>query len=79
MLGWIQELLSKFASFLMDVLPHSPIQRFLVSFDDLPYLSYLNWFIPVSSIIVVLEAWLVAIALFYLYSVIMRWVKLIGD
>lgn len=79
MLEWIQELLSKFGSMILSVLPQSPVQKFLASFDDLPYLNYLNWFIPISSIIIVLEAWLAAIALFYVYSIIMRWIKLIGD
>ena len=77
MLDWFAELLAKFGNMILTVLPKSPVQQFLGSFDDLPYLSYLNWFIPVSSIIIVLEAWLVAIAVFYLYSVILRWVRAI--
>lgn len=79
MLEWIQELLVKFGNMILSVLPHSPVQKFLASFEDLPYLSWLNWFIPVSSILIVIEAWLTAIALFYVYSIIMRWIKLIGD
>lgn len=61
------------------VLPHSPFQAFISEFSELPFLGYLNWFIPVRSMLLVMAAWLIAVAAFYLYSVIARWVKLIGD
>lgn len=77
MLDWFLELLNKFGNMIVSVLPTSPVQRYLSAFDDLPYLSWLNWFIPVSSILVVMETWLTAIALFYLYSIILRWIKAI--
>lgn len=61
------------------VLPTSPFQQFLEDFETLPFLGYLNWFFPVRGCLIVLAAWLGAIALFYLYSIVMRWVKMIGD
>jgi len=64
---------------LMQVLPGSPFTPFIAQFAQLPYLGYLNWFFPVSECLVVMSAWLVAVALFYLYSIAMRWVKLIGS
>lgn len=79
MLDWMNEIIGKFGQTLMDVLPTSPFQQFLTDFKDLPYLNYLNWFIPVGTFIKIGGAWLGAIGIFYLYSVIMRWVKMIGD
>lgn len=79
MLEWMRELLNNFGVFLMDVLPTSPFQQFIGEFSELPYLSWLNWFIPIGSFIKIGIAWLSAIAVFYLYSIIMRWVKMIGD
>lgn len=79
MLEWMSELIDKFAQTLMEVLPTSPFQQFLSDFEGLPYLSWLNWFIPVGNFVGIGIAWLGAIALFYLYSIIMRWVKMIGD
>ena len=79
MLDWFGQLLNKFADVIVSVLPHSPIQPFLAQFKDLPYLGYLNWFMPISSILTVCEVWLACIAIFYLYSIILRWVKAIGD
>ena len=45
--------------------------------SQLPYLGYLNYFIPVGTFLKIGAAWLAAIALFYLYSVLARWIKLI--
>ena len=60
-------------------LPTSPFAEFISEFSNLPFLGYLNWFFPVRDCLRVMAVWLAAIALFYLYSVIMRWVKMIGD
>ena len=68
-----------FGNFLQQVLPVSPFRQFLDEFANIPFLGYLNWFVPVRGILIVLVAWLGAITLFYLYSVIMRWLKVIGD
>lgn len=79
MLDFMMELINKFANALMAVLPTSPFQKYLSEFSDLPYLGWLNWFIPIGSMVKIGVSWLGVIALFYLYSIIMRWVKMIGD
>ena len=61
------------------VLPTSPFTEFLEEFKDIPYLGYLNWFVPIRGILIVLTAWLAAVALFQLYSIVMRWLKVLGD
>lgn len=68
--------------FLLSVLPLSPFKSFIEGIQlsiGAKYLGWLNWFVPVRQILAVLAAWLSAIALFYMYSIIMRWVKVIGD
>lgn len=64
---------------IVQLLPTSPFAPFVAQFSSLPFLGYLNWFFPVRACLQVMTGWLAAIALFYLYSVVMRWVKLIGD
>lgn len=64
---------------LVSVLPLSPFQEYIQLFQDLPYLSWLNWFFPVGDCLTVMAAWLGAVGLFYLYSIVMRWLKMIGD
>lgn len=70
---------NEFAQDLLDLLPLSPFQDFISDFASLPYLGWLNWFFPVGDCLVVMLAWLGAVGLFYLYSILMRWLKIIGD
>ena len=72
---WAAEMASK----IIELLPTSPFRSFINSWEPPAYLGWLNWFFPVSQILSILALWLSAIALFYLYSIIMRWVKMIGD
>ena len=65
--------------FIYTVLPLSPFQQYIQLFRELPYLGWLNWFFPVGDCLVVMLAWLGAVGLFYLYSIVMRWLKVIGD
>lgn len=71
------EIVTKFLNWVLKLLPTSPFAAFIDQFEKLPYLSWLNWFIPVSSIIAIGQAWLVVVGLFYLYSIILRWIRAI--
>lgn len=64
---------------LKTILPPSPFDGLLSKFAAIPYLGYLNWFVPVGEILSVLLLWLGAYGLFLLYSIFMRWLKVIGD
>lgn len=75
----LNSLWDAFAGLLSYVLPLSPFRQFLDDFADIPFLGYLNWFVPVGEILIVLSAWLGAISVYYLYSIILRWVKAIGS
>lgn len=61
----------------ISVLPTSPFSAYLDKFTSMPYLKYINYFIPISDFIAIGEAWLVAVGLFYLYSIILRWIRAI--
>lgn len=41
------------------------------------WLGYLNWFVPVGSFVAILELWLTCIAVYYVWQIILRWVKVI--
>lgn len=79
LMEWVLNLINNFGRVVVQLLPTSPFRDFIDSWQAPDYLGWLNWFVPVSQIITILVAWLGAIALFYLYSIIMRWVKMIGD
>lgn len=74
----MSSLLGKFLDFVLNLLPTSPFSDFIDSFSAMPFLGYLNWFVPVGAMLKIGTAWLAAIALFYLYSIIARWIKLIS-
>jgi hypothetical protein len=75
----LYDIFTKFADTLTKVLPISPFHPYIYSFSQLPFLPFLNWFIPVGDIVIIGTSWLLAIGVFYAYSIIMRWVKMIGD
>ena len=77
-IDWFLNALSEFGNTLLSVLPKSPFSDLLNSFSNIPYLGWLNWFLPVRDFIYIGALWLGAIAIFYLYSIVMRWIKLIG-
>lgn len=75
--GEEMEIVTQFLEKVLSVLPHSPFSAFLDSMENLPYLSTINYFIPISSFIAIGEAWLASIAIFYLWSIILRWIRAI--
>ena len=60
-------------------LPDCPFEKYITATKDIDTLKYLNWFIPIGDMIVIGQAWLVAIGVFYLYQILLRWVKVIGS
>ena len=61
---------------LLNIFPHSPFTWISSSsFGDL--IGKINYFVPVYDFITMLEAWLVAISVYYLYSIFARWLKAI--
>lgn len=68
-----------FAGALMEVLPTSPFKDFIEGVGSIEYLGMLNWFFPVGPCLAVMAAWLGMVGLFYLYSIVMRWIKAIGS
>lgn len=61
------------------LLPVSPFQRFASYFRDIPFLATLNWFIPISDMITVLEVWLVVIAVYYGIMWVLNFVGLLKN
>lgn len=79
MVAYFQEIFEKFGKWLLEVLPTSPFRGFLGNFRShfAPYLGYLNYFVPIKDFVTILGAFLAVVAVFYLYMIIMRWIKMI--
>ena len=70
-------------TFIKNIISHvlllSPFQEFIDRFRGIPFISWLNWFVPVGEILTVLGVYLTAVGLFYGYSILLRWLKVLGD
>lgn len=60
----------------LEILPISPFLAWQNVLDN-DLLGMLNWFVPIGDMIVILEAWGIAIGLWYLAMIVLRWVKII--
>ena len=59
----------------LELLPDSPFRGFIDNIAEIPYIGYLNYFVPVSDFLALLTVWGAAVGLFYVSSVILRFVK----
>lgn len=71
------QIFNKMWTGIISFLPGSPFKALVQSFSNIPYLSYLNWFVPITEMLAVLEAWLAVVAVFYVYQAIMRFIHLL--
>lgn len=78
-------LFARFGGALMQVLPASPFATFFAQWATgsgyaalRSGIGWLNWFFPAAACVRILEAWLVAVLAYYLYAIVMRWLKVIG-
>ena len=73
----LKNILIRLANLLLSFLPGSPFAAFISQMEKIPELGMLNYFLPVSEMIVIGESWLVCIGIFYLYQAVLRFAKLI--
>jgi hypothetical protein len=72
----VLELVGALISVLYALLPTSPFSILQQSqFNTL--ISQINYFLPIYEFVAIMELWLIAIAIFYLYSIFARWIKAI--
>lgn len=76
---WITGALVDLAISIINIFPTSPF----VVLDELSnteiyeWIQMLNWFVPISSFVAILEAWLSCVAVYYVYQIVLRWIKVI--
>lgn len=71
------DIVTKFLDTVLRVLPTSPFSAYIDALGNISFLGYVNYFVPVSVFIAIGEAWLVAVGVFYLWSIILRWIRAI--
>lgn len=61
----------------ISLLPTSPFRSVIDQINNIPFLSYINWFLPLDFVVGALMAWVTAITVYYAYMLILRWIKAI--
>jgi hypothetical protein len=62
----------------LSLLPLSPFYGVQQVVVDSEILSWLAWFIPFDAIVALLQAWCVAIGVWYIATKALRWAKMIS-
>lgn len=75
----IMEVLNTALNYIFSFLPKSPFSSMIKEMDSLTFLPYINYFIPIDKLLAMTALWLGAITVFYIYQIILRWIKAIGD
>lgn len=65
-------------SVVLVLLPESPFSMINQYINQVPYLQYLNWFIPFNQLVGVMEFWLAAVTIYYGYMMALRYTHVIG-
>ena len=63
----------------LSFLPDSPflVLQNMSNSNMYQWIKWLNWFIPINTFVSIMEAWLVGIGLYYIYQIVLRWLKAI--
>lgn len=75
--NWVTDKISYVLQAILLLLPDSPFVMIQADQDISLILGWLNWIFPIGEMVAILEAWLIAVALFYVYQLILRWAKAI--
>jgi hypothetical protein len=76
MLDTLTQWITSAITWVISCLPNTPFKNLDMS-PIQSILPYINWVIPVDFIMTVTQAWLAAITVYYIYSAVMRWVKVL--
>lgn len=72
---WLTNLLNELQSVIFALLPDSPFIYITMPEEIKKILGYINWVIPFYMIGNTLMVWSGAIAVYYAYQTILRWIK----
>lgn len=65
---------------IISVFPASPIQPLLASLRSSAVseiLGFVNWFVPVGTMLGILSGWLACVAAYYVYQILLRWIRVV--
>ena len=75
----VMQLLNTILNYVFSFLPVSPFTSVLEGMGGIPFLGYINYFIPIDKLLLITVTWLGAVSVFYVYQIVLRWIKAIDD
>ncbi len=75
----IMDIINTALNYIFSFLPGDPFLSIIDEIGSVPAMQYINYFVPVDKLLIITSLWLGAIATFYLYQIILRWIKAIDD
>lgn len=79
-IDWMDSLVEKFWDKILNFLPGDPFTEYIyqLKYGTISqYLGYINYFFPVKFLFMALGSFLSCLAVYYIYSIILRWIKAI--
>lgn len=75
----LSDALVSFAVSVIELFPASPfgILDEMSNSEIYEWLRMVNWFVPIGTFVGIFEAWLSGIAIYYIYQIVLRWIKVI--
>ena len=73
----ITDLVDEIVNSVVLLLPDSPFVDIEIPDEVLSLMGYVNYFVPISAMLGIGSAWLIAIGTYYLYQTILRWTQTI--
>lgn len=75
----LSDTLVSFAVSVVELFPASPFTVLdeLGNSEVYEWLRMVNWFVPIGTFVSILEAWLTCVAVYYVYQIVLRWIKVI--
>lgn len=67
------------AGILVGLLPASPFAPMIEAMGQIPYLSYVNWFLPIAQIATTAAAWAVCMGAYYVIAWILRQLNIVSQ
>lgn len=75
--NWLGDRVNEILIMLLNLLPDSPFYKINLPVPVVQIMGYVNFFIPLNLMLGLFQAWIVAVAIYYALTAIMRWAKAI--
>lgn len=65
---------------IINLFPASPLQPLIATLSTpavTEILGFVNWFVPIGTMLSILSGWLACVAAYYVYQILLRWIKVV--